>query len=313
VDLPGGTITPKQVRRRVHDHVNDEHRRQLAASVTDLHPDVRCGDFRAVLADVRDGSVSAVITDPPYDRDSIPLYCDLAALAKRVLVPGGTLACVLPSANTGDALDLVRRHLDLLAILTLRHAGGASQLNHHRLNVRCKQIGWFGRRGEQRRGRQLDTLLPSAPPDKTNHDWAQSPVEYEYLIEHLTEPGELVLDPFIGSGTTLAAALRLGRQALGAEIDEECAKVASALLARCGEPTAEEVAAVLRGLRERRWVESAEALARDVGDHYAAKLAVGWEEGVPPDGSRAAVLEQLRQARADIDTWIADIEKMSAP
>ncbi|MEM9354638.1 MAG: site-specific DNA-methyltransferase [Pseudomonadota bacterium] len=37
----------------------------------------------------------------------------------------------------------------------------------------------------------------------------------ETFIRSLTNPGDVVLDPFCGSGTTLAVALRLGRKAIG--------------------------------------------------------------------------------------------------
>lgn len=40
-----------------------------------------------------------------------------------------------------------------------------------------------------------------------------------WLIEHLTSPGQLVLDPYCGSGTTLCAALELGRDYIGVERD----------------------------------------------------------------------------------------------
>ena len=38
------------------------------------------------------------------------------------------------------------------------------------------------------------------------------------VIERLTDPGDLVLDPFAGYGTALAVAIRLGRRAIGVEI-----------------------------------------------------------------------------------------------
>lgn len=48
----------------------------------------------------------------------------------------------------------------------------------------------------------------------------QKPVEaLAPLIEAFTEPGELVLDPFSGSGSTLAAAQQLGRDWTGIELD----------------------------------------------------------------------------------------------
>jgi site-specific DNA-methyltransferase (adenine-specific) len=76
-------------------------------------------------------------------------------------------------------------------------------------------------------------FIQSEKPDKVDHDWQQSSVEAEYLIEHLTVEGELVLDPMCGSGTTLRAAKEKGRKYLGVEIDPEKARVASSAIA-CG-------------------------------------------------------------------------------
>ena len=42
----------------------------------------------------------------------------------------------------------------------------------------------------------------------------------EYLIRTYSQPGDVVLDPFMGSGTTAVAALRTGRSYLGFEKDE---------------------------------------------------------------------------------------------
>jgi 16S rRNA G966 N2-methylase RsmD len=41
----------------------------------------------------------------------------------------------------------------------------------------------------------------------------------EALVRDFSQPGELILDPFAGSGTTLVAAARNGREAFGYEID----------------------------------------------------------------------------------------------
>lgn len=41
------------------------------------------------------------------------------------------------------------------------------------------------------------------------------------LIETFTDPGDVVIDPCCGSGTTLRAAMELGRRSYGFEIDKE--------------------------------------------------------------------------------------------
>ena len=62
--------------------------------------------------------------------------------------------------------------------------------------------------------------------EKTVHP-CQFPVELiERLVLALTDPGDLVLDPFMGVGTTAIAALIHGRKAIGAEIMPEYIEIA---------------------------------------------------------------------------------------
>ena len=56
---------------------------------------------------------------------------------------------------------------------------------------------------------------------KDDHDWEQSPIEAEHMIEPLTVEKELMLDPFMGSGTTGLAALKLNRRFIGIEIEKD--------------------------------------------------------------------------------------------
>lgn len=55
---------------------------------------------------------------------------------------------------------------------------------------------------------------------KQAHPNAKSVKLEQFLIEISTQPGELVLDPFLGSGTTGVAALQCGREFIGCEMDE---------------------------------------------------------------------------------------------
>ncbi len=49
----------------------------------------------------------------------------------------------------------------------------------------------------------------------------------EHLIRLFSVPGQIVLDPFLGSGTTAVAAMRLGRACIGIEINSESISIAN--------------------------------------------------------------------------------------
>jgi site-specific DNA-methyltransferase (adenine-specific) len=72
--------------------------------------------------------------------------------------------------------------------------------------------------------------LTNAMPEKTVHP-TQKPLELvRRLVAAATRPGELVIDPFGGSGTTFVACESIGRRWLGCEIDPGyCAVIAERL------------------------------------------------------------------------------------
>jgi adenine-specific DNA-methyltransferase len=62
--------------------------------------------------------------------------------------------------------------------------------------------------------------------EKTGHP-CQFPVELiERLVLSLTREGEWVLDPFLGTGTSIIAALRHGRRGIGAEVVKKYIEIA---------------------------------------------------------------------------------------
>jgi DNA modification methylase len=74
-------------------------------------------------------------------------------------------------------------------------------------------------------------MLEGGGRDKEHHDWRQDQSKVEYLIDKLTQPGELVVDPFCGGGAVPAAAKRAGRRWIATEISRTTALVARKRLA----------------------------------------------------------------------------------
>jgi DNA modification methylase len=88
--------------------------------------------------------------------------------------------------------------------------------------VRKKNAPWFGKPGENStiwNSPSPKFIMGGSEEEKYDHP-TQKPVELmrRPILNH-TKPGELVYDPFLGSGTTLAAAEVTGRVCYGLELD----------------------------------------------------------------------------------------------
>jgi DNA modification methylase len=75
------------------------------------------------------------------------------------------------------------------------------------------------------------SCTPPRSPLKATHPATFSERDIERLIRLFSKPGELVLDPFVGSGSTLLAARACGRRSLGLELIPEWVEVARQRLA----------------------------------------------------------------------------------
>jgi DNA modification methylase len=65
------------------------------------------------------------------------------------------------------------------------------------------------------------------PPIRTHEHTTEKPLDLMLaLVADFTDPGEVILDPFCGSGTTGVAAIRLGRRFIGIEKDPTYAQLA---------------------------------------------------------------------------------------
>ena len=84
---------------------------------------------------------------------------------------------------------------------------------------------------EEMMGQIFDSLMLSKPPRrdplKIQHPATFAETDIERLIRFFSKAGETVLDPFLGSGTTLMAARACQRKGIGIEVSERWAELAA--------------------------------------------------------------------------------------
>lgn len=222
----------KQLRAEVQRRKRTRTIPPLPAAADDRW-DIRTGDFRRVLDDL-DGTVDAIVTDPPYPAGYLPLLEDLSEHAARILKPGGICAVMIGQSYLPDVYQLLTRHLDYhWTIAYLTPGGQAVQLWDRRVNTFWKPVVVLTN-GPSDNDRWIGDVTRSDvnDNDKRYHHWGQSESGTADLIARLTDPGELICDPFTGGGTTAAVAVALDRRFVGAEIDPDVAQEASTRIGR---------------------------------------------------------------------------------
>lgn len=197
---------------------------------------VLLGDFRKVSTRLADNSIDLILTDPPYDHDSICLYRDLAEMAARALKPGSSLVAYCGNRYIAEILAAMTAHLKFYWLVACVHTGG-TQHEQHRRNIgvvnKWKPVLWFVK---EKRGDRLTFMddIVEGQMDKSFHPWGQGISEAKYFIEKLTMPNGVVFDPCAGGGTVLAAAKELKRRWIGCDIDKEAVRISRQRLAEIG-------------------------------------------------------------------------------
>jgi site-specific DNA-methyltransferase (adenine-specific) len=174
--------------------------------------------------------------DSPDEADE--LVTMLFREAQRVLADGGV--CCAFAAGGGPDPSFARWALLMDGSLRFLHLlvwdkGGLGMGWHYRRNYELILVG--RRKGDGSRlkwhgGRTTPNVIRTQRviPSADEHPTVKPLGLLEKLIRLHTDPGDLVLDPFAGSGTTLRAAANLGRRAIGIECDERWCELAASRL-----------------------------------------------------------------------------------
>jgi hypothetical protein len=188
------------------------------------------GDVGCLASRLKDGSVDLVVADPPYDPGHLYLYGEVAALAARKLKPGALCLAYCNKLLLPETLAELGRHLTYWWLFAITYGNGSNPIFLRHVQDTWRPVVAFYKPPASA-GRWVADHLPGRRREKDLHPWQQPQAEVEYLVEHLTEPGDLVVDPCCGSGTVPAAAQATGRKWLAAEVDPATAALARSRLA----------------------------------------------------------------------------------
>lgn len=195
-------------------------------------PKPKSDAFRLITADIQvaheqiePGSVDWIITDPPYPKEYLHVYEHLAHLADHALRPGGSLIVMVGQSYLPQIIESLATKLQYhWALAYLTPGGQSAQLWSRRVNTFWKPLLWFTKGNHD--GAWIGDVCRSDGNDKRFHHWGQSESGMADIIDRFTDPGDLILDPFLGAGTTGVAALRLARRFIGIDISAECVATA---------------------------------------------------------------------------------------
>ena len=184
-------------------------RAKVAEAAAAVKPSDR---FRVHWSDMRtwkaDKQYDLIITDPPYPREYLLLYDVLAMRALDWLKDGGLLVAMCGQSYLDEIYVAMSKHLKYYWTGCYLTQGQPTPLRQVNVNTTWKPLLIYAK-GEYT-GKIFGDVFKSEANDKDFHKWGQSVSGMIDIVQKLTIPGQSILDPFCGAGTTGIAALKCG-------------------------------------------------------------------------------------------------------
>ena len=201
-----------------------EQRAEVAKAGASIKPSdrwqVQCADMATWTTDKK---FDFIITDPPYPKEFLQLYETLAIRSNDWLKDGGMLVAMCGQSYLNQIYEAMSKHLTYYWTACYFLPGQPTPLRQVNVNTTWKPLLIFTK--GKYRGKIFGDVFRSDGNDKDHHKWGQSESGMLDIISKLVLPGQSVLDPFCGAGTTGVAALRHGCLFDGIELDKDNANI----------------------------------------------------------------------------------------
>ena len=209
------------------------------------------GDCLELLKTLENESVDALITDPPYNiaRDNNFTSMGRAGIdfgdwdkgfnliswlpiAIEKLKKGGNIIIFTSWKNTTPIIkELEKNNCEAKDMIRVEKSNPMPRNRDRRFVTDYEIAIWAVKKGAKWTfNRQLETyerpliktkVTPKSEKIEKGHPTQKNIETMEWLIERLTDEGDIVLDPFMGSGTTGVACQKLDRDFIGCELSDE--------------------------------------------------------------------------------------------
>ena len=250
-EIKTGKKTIPQAKKEI---VEAQRKIDLARPVNvTLAPGLYHGDFRELSDKIEDYFVDLIFTDPDYTAEGLAQhpYENAAKVAARILKPGGSFIAYSGMYALPVVFEECAKHLQYFWMIAAYHNDPPVFVNKrgfckYGIYTGWKPLVWYVK---ERRGdatNMLSDVIFPEKKEKDHHPWQQSEAEAAYYIEKLCPEGGLVVDFFLGGGTTAVAAQKLGRRFIGFEINAASIERASERLRQDNEAPAARRAADLK-------------------------------------------------------------------
>lgn len=214
------------------------------------------GDSIEFMKELDNNTIDAIITDPPYNisrdnnfktmgRNGIDFgewdknfnLTNWIKIAQPLLKKGGNIVIFNDWKNMSYIVEeLEKNNFDIKDLIRWKKTNAMPRNRDRRFITDYEVAVWAVKRGGKWTFNRLsDTyeipeivggITPKSEKINGGHPTQKPIYVMKWIIERLTNENDIVLDPFMGSGTTGVACRELNREFIGSELDEKYFNIA---------------------------------------------------------------------------------------